>query len=50
MKNWNSILAQNRKKIDAAIDQIFNAGRDLRTRRNAQEPISKENSGIGRVF
>ena len=50
VQNWNSVLAKNRKKIDAAIDQIFNAGGDVRFRRNAEEPISKENSGIGRVF
>ena len=50
VQNWNSVLAKNRKKIDAAIDQIFNAGGDVRIRRNAEEPISKENSGIGRVF
>ena len=50
MQNWNSVLAKNRKKIDAAIDQIFNAGGDVRFKRNAEEPISKENSGIGGVF
>ena len=47
VKNWNSVLAKNRKKIDAAIDQIFNAGGDMRFRRNVQQPISKKNSGIG---
>ena len=50
VKNWNSVLAKNRKKIDAAIDQIFNAGGDLRFRRNAQQPISKKNSGIGKDY
>ena len=47
-KNWNSILADNRLKIDAAIDQIFNSkNKDFRFRRSAEQPISKENSGIG---
>ena len=47
-KNWNSILADNRLKIDAAIDQILNSkNKDFRFRRSAEQPISKENSGIG---